>query len=425
MNSWRLILLALLLASWARAATTEERLAALERQAADLGMGGKEASPTLSLGGHVDVSYLLNLADRNETGPVAGSDPTQTTGRVYDRQYDAFTLNQVKLILEKPRAEGPTGAGFHVEAVLGENANALLGSDALGDSALFIPQAYVELGLPLPWESVLKVGKYYTLVGYEATDACDNPNFSFSEPYRLMPGSHTGLCLEVQWGHWLKSSLGLCNGFDAVLPGTGSGNFDRAPAFNGKVEGTNMETSLGDLVPMITGYWGTDDLGNPPWGDGELCIWTVGGSWKKVMGCQPLSLAAEFLQRFEERTVVPGQRDRIRATAAAVYAGWDWTDWLNTSARFGWSWYRNFEGVGLDPMVVRSGENRPGATEMGNFTLTQNFRVWKDVLLRAEWRRDWTPSSSVGFGVANPNGTGPDDLRSTQDTLAFDVVVSF
>ena len=101
--------------------------------------------------------------------------------------------------------EGPTGAGFHFEAILGENANALVGSNNFGESRFFFPQVYVELGLPFPAESVLKVGKYYTLVGYEAADAADNPNFSFSEPSRLMPGSHTGLCLETQWAPWVKS----------------------------------------------------------------------------------------------------------------------------------------------------------------------------------------------------------------------------
>ncbi|MDD2710452.1 MAG: hypothetical protein PHV34_20930 [Verrucomicrobiae bacterium] len=58
------------------------------------------------------------------------------------------------------------------------------------------------------------------------------------------------------------------------------------------------------------------------------------------------------------------------------------------------------------------------------FTLTQTFKVWKDAMLRFEWRHDWTYSPSVGFGTTNPNGA-PDDIRQDQDTLAVNLVVWF
>jgi len=76
-------------------------------------------------------------------------------------------------------------------------------------------------------------------------------------------------------------------------------------------------------------------------------------------------------------------------------------------------------------MVVPASGFNPKTTDFYNFTLTQSFNIWKDALIRLEWRRDWTGTSNIGFGAASPIAGGRDDIRQEQDTIAVNVVYSF
>jgi hypothetical protein len=121
----------------------------------------------------------------------------------------------------------------------------------------------------------------------------------------------------------------------------------------------------------------------------------------------------------------------VDASALNVYGKWDWNKWTTTSGRFGYSWYSNANGnlaasgnpISLDPLSIYSGSSRTGTSELYSLTLTQAFNVWKDTLVRLEWRRDWTPTSGLGFG--NPNVASRDDMRGEVDTIAVNVVYSF
>ncbi len=63
---------------------------------------------------------------------------------------------------------------------------------------------------------------------------------------------------------------------------------------------------------------------------------------------------------------------------------------------------------------------------MYTITLTQAFNIWKDTLIRLEWRRDWTDApSGIGFGTASAGASSRDDIRQEQDTIAVNVVYSF
>jgi hypothetical protein len=402
----------------------EERLAALEQKCRDVGMEPRVKGSGIRICGYVDTSYLVNLADRDETGPVAGSS-NQNTGRVYDVQYNAFNLDAVEIWVEKEKGEGPFPAGFRADFVYGEKANVLDASNAMNDSKLFVEQAFVTLGIPVGSGLDVQMGKFCTLLGYEQAERCFNWCFSYSDGARLLPGSHTGALLNYQWTDWMKSSVGIVNGWDGLTPLAGAVNFNTDYAFIGRVDFTALKCGAGEFNPWIAGYYGNDDRNVPARNSTNINVLDLGTTWSQPFQCRPLALAVEYVHRNEELDLTGAGLGTppVQADALSFFAKWDWNDWTATAARFGYSRYRNSGGFGLDPLVVFSGAGRPETTELYGITLCQRFTLWKDTLLRVEWQHDWTPTSQVGYGVANaPNH---DDLRHEQDTLALSVAYTF
>lgn len=421
----------------------ESRIAELEVKLKDAGVDGGVKGSGIKVSGYVDTSYLVNLADRSNTGPVAGLS-SQNTGRVFDNQYAAFNLNAVKLTIEKARDESRFPTGFRVDTILGQDAHVLKNNTPAftgsGESELFLEQAYVNLGIPIGKGIDVKIGKMVTLLDYEAIESGANWQFSRSDGFRLSPATHTGAHFSYAWNDMVTTSAAVINGWDSeVLNGGGeSGNFNTDLSFIGKVDVTGPKTSFGDFTGYVVGLYGNDD----PSGTATTLnrattyVWNVGGNWTKPFGVKEMTWGIDHLYRYSQAPTaafVAGVQNQIvpvSAHALSVYGRWNWTTWTSTSGRFSATWYCNNRANGvtgnpvtLDPLVVYTGSTRPANTELYSFTLTQAFNVWKDTLVRLEWRRDWTPSSGVGFGTAN--APSKDDLRKDQDTLAVNVVYSF
>lgn len=402
----------------------DERLAALERQARDAGLEPGGNASGIKISGYVDTSYIANLADRDETGPVAGSS-NQNTGRIYDLQYNSFNLDAVEIWIEKEKDDSRFPAGFRMDLVYGDKANTLDGFNGMNDSHLYLEQGYVVMGIPVGNGLDVQMGKFCTLPGYEAAERGYNWCFSYSDGSRLLPGSHTGVLLNYPWTDFMKSSIGLVNGWDSLVPLRGTINYNTDYAFIGRVDFTNLKCDTGEFCPWVSGYYGNDDRTVPTRNGRNINLLNTGVVWDQPFQCQPLAVTFEYVHRNEDLQILGVGTPPVEADAFSLFAKWNWTDWTSTATRFGYSFYRNSDGGGLDPLAVHSGATRPDHTELYGITLCQNFNLWKDTLVRLEWQHDWTPSSEVGYGVANPGGVGPDDLRHEQDTLAVNVVYSF
>lgn len=422
----------------------ESRIAELEAKLQDAGVGGGVKGSGIKISGYVDTSYTLNLADRTETGPVAGSS-WQNTGRVFDRQFDAFNLNAVKLTIQKDKDSSKFPAGFRTDIILGEDADVLnrAAAPVNGDIAANLEQAYINLGVPIGNGIDVKIGKMVGLVGYEAIESPANWQFSRSDGFRLAPNEQTGVTFGYKWNDIVTTTVGVINGWQGQFIGASGGNGNTDLSFVGRVDITGPKTDAGDFGAYVSALYGNDDVSvvAPTLNNPDNYIWNIGGTWTKPFGVKDLAFGIDFLSRFSEYSTaaaaanVANELVPLSANALSAYGKWDWSSvgakWTSTSGRFSYSWYGNASGSGaavpngftLDPLVVYSGSSRPGTTELYSFTLTQAFNVWKDTLVRLEWRHDWTPSSGVGFGAAN--AASHDDLRKEQDTLAVNVVYSF
>jgi hypothetical protein len=432
----------------------ENRIAELEAKLKDAGGLGVKGSG-IKISGYVDTSYVVNLAD-NDAGAANGTTlaggANNNVGRVFDNQKNSVNLNAFKLTIEKGKDSSKFPAGFRVDTIIGEDAGILNGNDgglasfgAQGDSDLFLEQAYINLGAPVGNGIDIKVGKMVTLIGYEVIESPANWQFSRSDAFRLAPFTQTGITLGYQWTDWLTSTVGIVNGFDAagLASGTtGGANLNTDYSFVGRLDITGPKTSYGDFSGFIAGLYGNDNFITTADNSAAISIWNVSASWGRPFNVKPLALGVEFLQRVDSGVstgAALATSNSAKADALGVYGAWTWNKWLTTSARYSNTWYTQgnggqgaFQAVTLSPFAGQFTSNftAPRDITVSSFTLTQAFNVWKDTLLRLEWRHDWTDLDSSRAGVTTPGvgfgaATGAADARSTADTIAVNLVYSF
>lgn len=413
----------------------EQRIMDLESKLKDAGAGGVKGSG-IKISGYVDSSYTINLADRANSGPVAGSS-AQNTGRVFDNQFDAFNLNAVKLTIQKDKDSSDFPAGFRVDGIYGEDATVLKNAKAAGgttfDSDFYLEQAYINLGVGIGNGIDVKFGKMVTLIGYEVIESAANNQFSRSDGFRLAPLTQTGVTFGYQWNDTVTSTVGVINGLDGLTGAaatSGAINYNTSLGFVGRVDVNGPKTSIGDFNAYVAGLYSDDETGgtSTALNRAKTAEFNIGGMWDRPFEVAPLGLGIDYLGRASQNALAavaaPAVHNLASVSASALsgYGKWKWTDKYTSSARVSWTDYGNSGAATLSPLVLQTGATRNNNESLFSFTLTQAFNVWKDTLVRLEWRRDWTANSNAGFGAV---GATRDDIRSDQDTIAVNVVYSF
>ncbi len=136
-------------------------------------------------------------------------------------------FNQAYVIFDRARpADGSFGTGFRVDALFGYD-------HFLGQSrgfevdrdfntrwngqyyGLAIPQAYIEAGTD---RAALKLGHFYSTIGYETLAATGNFFYSHAYSYQFgQPFTHWGGLLTTKWGRNWEAHAGLVNGWDTLV----------------------------------------------------------------------------------------------------------------------------------------------------------------------------------------------------------------
>jgi putative OmpL-like beta-barrel porin-2 len=465
-----------------RGKSLEERIRELEEKLKDVGYTGVKGSG-VKLSGYVDTSYLVNLRGENGSDPIAGATGTVDTGgnttqtqaggaRVFDYQMDQFTLNAVKITLEKSKDDSDFPAGFRVDTIYGADAQILgnkratavaqngdLPWDIEDDSTFYLEQAYINLGLPIGDGVDVKIGKMVTLIGYEVIESPANANFSRSFAFLLAPFTQTGITFGYNINEYVTATAGVINGPDndgrdgsnVFAPVNGAGNANTELSGVVRVDVKSPEWSFGTFNLGISSLFGNDSRadhtsagagGNAttPWDDStSIAIIDVAGTWARVFGHEPLSLGFEvFMQSQEFRNAVAGetgfQENSIDDLTVAAYAKYQVTDWLYVAGRAEY-WdadARTAGGVGIfnrdNGFSPAFGANSGGTSQLSIYsgTLTAGFNVWKDTLVRLEWRHDEVAGDNNGFVNAQSTvNTGGPQLRRGQDTIAVNVAYCF
>ncbi|MFQ3670210.1 MAG: outer membrane beta-barrel protein, partial [Verrucomicrobiia bacterium] len=233
--------------------------------------------PGLILSGYVDAGYLYNFTSRSGGSTIQNrlNNDGSPGGR--------FSLHAAKLVLEKPLPdENRWAGGFRADVMIGEDA-AFFGQNAAGTDSLYLQQAFALLRLPVGNGIDLAVGKYQSLIGFEAEERPANLNITPGIVSLIDPGWLVGgyAVYPLNDNVGLALGLGNGNGVDGLLSSsTPPGDF---LAITGFLEITNPE---GNAL-LQTGFYTAPNgdpgylnpLDAPPLRRSNLAIWNTFGTW--------------------------------------------------------------------------------------------------------------------------------------------------
>lgn len=174
------------------------------------------ATALFSTSAHAQVTEGINFSGYVETSYTFNFDqPDDRTNalRIFDTRSNDFSLNVVKLTIEKPVEDI---VGFRADVVYGKDAEVLTPFGTAQDE-FDLEQAYIELVAPVGNGLSVKVGHFVTIIGAEVIESPDNYNFSRSFLFGLaIPFTHTGVLAGYDFSDRVGVSFGVVNGWDSL-----------------------------------------------------------------------------------------------------------------------------------------------------------------------------------------------------------------
>ncbi|HUB86580.1 MAG TPA: outer membrane beta-barrel protein [Verrucomicrobiae bacterium] len=198
-NKWTLGLAALGVVSLATAARADENMSALQT-----------AFSNTTISGSVSASFNWELSPGGNSAADSpyGGIPFQYGAS----KQDGFNLDVVRLTIAKPEDASPWASGYDIDLMFGPDAvdyNSSWNGSSGQDFA--IKQAYVTLRTPVGNGIDWKVGVFDTIIGYEVTDAGNDPNYTRSWGYAIEPTEHTGILATYAVNSDFSLSAGIAN----------------------------------------------------------------------------------------------------------------------------------------------------------------------------------------------------------------------
>ena len=380
-NKWTLGLAAVGVVSLASAVQADEQK----------GSTVMTALSTTVLSGYVDTSMQWNIGTGNTHAPAFKFNGP--------KKADGFNLDVVKLTLEKPLDEAQWSAGYKVDLLFGPDANAFpagLGTQSTtstGASDFGIKQAYVALRAPIGNGLDFKVGVFDSIIGYESTEAGNNPNFTRSWGHTIEPSTHTGILASYRVNNVISVAGGVANTLSATI--NGRANPPKAESY--KTYMGSLALTAPDNWGFVSGsslYGGVVNGFNGGIGADQTSLYVGSTLATPVTGLR-LGVSYDYAgvsQQSLNPFVTPAY-----ANAAAFYASWQATEKLSIHGRAEYasiskkiaSIAQSFGGVGGVPAEVLSA------------TGTVQYDLWKNVISRVELRWDHALDGGAAFG-----GTG-------------------
>lgn len=303
--------------------------------------------------------------------------------RVFDHKANSFTLDLAQLVFTKDAPIG--GVGFKLKLSAGETAK-FIHAAGLGNTndEFDLTEAYVSYVAPFGKGLRFDFGKMATYHGAEVIEAKDNPNYSRSFLFNFaIPFTHTGLKVSYPFSDVFNASVHIVNGWD---------NFE--------------DNNKGKTVGLSVGYTPVEKLGmifnlmyGPEKDDNNhdnrfLFDWV--GTVKPVKSLTFI-LNTDYVT--EQHSASNGGKAKWYGIAGI--AKYDFSDRYSLSARA--EYFKDQDGV-------RTGT----AQSLREITITPEIRMAKGLIIRPEYRHDW--SNKKVFDSGNDKN---------QDTIALAVMYTW
>ena len=341
-------------------------------------MSVEDIKNALGLSIYLQGGYTLNFQN-----PSTGENGL----RIFDHKSNSFTLDLAQVLFNKDAAVG--GLGYRLKLDVGETAKFIHSRGLGGSNDVFdLTEAYVDYVAPLGKGLKLRFGKFVTMAGAEVIEARDNPNYSRSFLFNYAePLTHTGFMASYPVSDQWTASLYLVNGWD----NTDDNNQGKTGALS--VAYTPMEQFSTTLNLM---YGPEKDNNNHD--DRFLLDWV--GTVKPIKN---LSFILNIDYGTDQHSAPDG--GEAKWYGWAVIGKYDFNDWFSVALR---GEYFN------DPQGFRTGT----AQRLKEITLTPQFVVAKNLLVRPEYRHDWSNTESF------PGSTGS-NTKKDQDTIALGLMYTW
>jgi len=359
--------------------------------------GAEETKPEAAKTGTMTVDQLKELLGMSIylQGGYAfnfrNPDSQENDLRLFDHKANSFTLDLVQIQFMKDAPLG--GVGYKLKLSAGETAK-FIHSRGLGikdgqapsDTDVFdLTEAYLQYNAPVGKGLKFTLGKFTTFVGAEVIEARDSPNYSRSFLYNYAtPFTHTGLIMSYPFSDAFTANLYLLNGWD----NTDDNN-------TGKTFGLSLAvTPIEQLAMNFNFIYGPEQKNNNA-NNRFLFDWV--GTIKPIKNLS-IILNADYAS--EDKDPRAGGVDSKWYGIAGI-AKYDFSDRFSLALR----------GEYFDD---RDGARTGTAQVLKEITLTLEFKLTKGLVLRPEYRHDWSDSNTFNSGK-----------DKNQDTLALGVMFTW
>jgi hypothetical protein len=341
-------------------------------------MSAEEIKNALGMSVYLQGGYTYNFEN---------PDSQENGLRVFDHKANSFTLDLAELVFVR---EAPmNGLGYKLKLSAGETAK-FIHSNGLGkaDDPFDLTEAYVEYLAPVGKGLKFTFGKWVTYHGAEVIEAKDNPNYSRSFLFNYaIPFTHTGLKVGYTFSDALNANVYLVNGWD----NTDDNN-------KGKTVGLSAGyTPVEQFSTVVNLMYGPEKDNNNH--DNRFLFDWVG----TVKPVKNLSFILNFDYASEQHSAADG--GTATWWGGAGIAKYDVNDLFSIALR-----YEYFD----DKDGVRTGT----AQKLQEVTLTPQFTLAKNLLLRPEYRHDWSNEQSFP-------GSSSGSKKKNQDTVALGVMYTW
>lgn len=308
---------------------------------------------------------------------------------LFNQHADKVNLHQAWLFAEKV-ADGSEGVGLggRIDYIYGVDAN---DTQAFGkgddhfdnawDNGIYghaIPQLYGEIAVG---DLSVKVGHFYTLIGYEVVGAPGNFFYSHSYTmYNSEPFTHTGALAQFNAGDGLTLYGGYVMGWD-------SGFEDNGDAFLGGYS-YDLSDSINVTNQYVAGRFGLDEV-----------------------GFMSSSIITTQLSDYITHVLWVDLLDTDGTGRSTERETFDVNNYLLLTLTDNVTWGNRLEWYNIDKGVYGV---TTGKSDIYAFTTGLNYAAGTNLLFRPEVRWDWDKDAVSGL-----------ELGSTQTTFGADMIFTF
>jgi hypothetical protein len=391
------------------------------------------AASSTTISGYVDTSMQWNIGKGDSHAPAYKYGGAAKA--------DGFNLDVVKVTLEKPLDESEWAAGYKVDLLMGPDA-VTFGSAPLGspNSDFAIKQAYVALRAPIGNGLDIKIGVFDSIIGYESTEAVNNPNFTRSWGHTFEPAEHTGILATYRVCNMLAISGGVADTSSPFFPAINARN---TPVSTTGVANVNesSKTYMAAIAVTAPDNWGFLSSSSAEGGFVEGFDNAINRQnqnyYAGVTLATPVTgvkVGASFdYFKTGGSAGAPGvggfggpapagfpASATFNARSFAGYIHFDASEKLKLDGRF--------EYVNASPYAtsVLDAAGFGVASRMASTTGTITYDLWKNVLSRVEFRWDHALDGSASFGGTSttPGFIGHGTMQNSY-ILAANVIYKF